>query len=297
MYEVESSFGALGQTLLLDDFPTTIPAFSVSHALLSSNPYPSFLLRKNGGDNSTREFTIPAVGGFAAIEDSIVTWLDGNQGLMQRVYCPNTGDYFEQTTLANMPIFADAGSPSVICRDASGSPSMKFTGTQGMTMPDSFALFNKLHDGTICSQLLIAQHDGTATHGYIGQSVSNGTVGFSFLGNNFVSNSIHVFVRNNGTTVRAQALTNLIAANTRMEMFNTLDIANATTADRVVCDINGVEYKSNSATASGAIPTNNSVNIQLGIIGIYKLKGYINSFIPFDVDQRGNEASIKSYFV
>jgi hypothetical protein len=249
---------------VLDVITATVPCASSADALMTGSPHETFLLKRNAGLNDTKEFKIDEKYGYEITEEEMKIWADGDQILVQRLIAPNTGNYYEQTNIANMPVllFADplAGNQSVLNRDSLGRVSLWSDGNRAMSMPGSVGLFNLLTNGTHCSQFFGLQHDVIATPSYyMWNRPASGTVGvFGGVGRYF-SNNNTVSMRV-ASPVNHEYYTRDIstAPNVGQKILTTINLNNATTADKIITVVNGTTYKSNIVSTTLPPSTSNA---------------------------------------
>lgn len=280
---------------MLDAYPTTRPSFSLNKVLQADfiEVDAIVIVEDDGLFYTERTYQFQSDGLLPLSQ--ISTDLSFNDGLVTKIYCHNAPSiFYEQTTRANMPKIATAG---VIETDAAGKTAMLFSGLQSMSIASSTATYKLLHSGTVSSQLFELEQDGTVTQAFFmtGGFIS-GSVGWSLFGNNFVANALHFIIRNPSTTIKVSALNNPLAANTSGEVFCTLDLTNATAADRCIVHVNGTEYKVNTSGSTATPPDVNSANnMTMGLFGIFEANGFITSGIFWDDDQSGNRTDILTY--
>lgn len=283
------------QNFLFDVYPSTTPSFSV-HKCLKKDfvGQPAIVIVEDDGVLFTeRPYAFQSDGTLPLA--TILSDLSGNTGLVTKIYCHNAPSiFYQQTIRANMPVIAAGGS---IKTDSVGNVTMEFSGTQNMEIPLSTSIFKLLHNGTVCSQLFQIQQNGTVTQAFFATGgFASGFVGWSLFGNNFFANALHITVRIPGTVQRVSTLDNSIVASTSAEVFITTDLTNAVAADRCIVHVNGTEFKLNTIGSTSTPPdVNSTLNMQMGLFGIFECNGYITSGIFFDGDESANRLDILTY--
>jgi hypothetical protein len=278
-----------GAELLLDAYPSTLPCFNIRKKLLSS--FSDYFIKIVKDDGSTYPSEFFEFDGVDFPSASILSFLGTDTGLVEEVKAHNVDKKYVQTTRANMPIIAEGG---VINTNANG-PCLKFAGNQFMTIPASQAIFNVMHTSTPTSQYFEYSATNLATQFIFGNMRQSNRIGTYFAHN--------VLAFNNRLTARVQAPAgsypcqafNQQATSGINEVFNTLDIQNETAANRAITFINGIEYKTNTASGVGGTVNNAADTWHMGKAseaGLNYLTGNIANGIFWESDQSANRSEI-----
>lgn len=281
---------------LFDVYPSTIPSISFNKCLKASFVGSDFVtvVKDNGTTYPEDIFGFNSDGTLDTA--GILSFLGTDTGLVKKAVCHNTSDFYEQNTRANMPIIAEGG---VINLDQLGRIALKYSITKVMSMPSSLGLFNSVHDGTVCSQIYQFERDSGTTRSYAFVNRPNaGTNGFFVGAGTFFSVANRLSYRVESPAGQAwYSLDTALSDDIGHTIFSTVDVTNATPAERIVNVIDGTEYKTNTQTGVIAPSSANaSFNLTMGsIVSGVEFAGNISSGIFFEEDQRANRVDILTY--
>jgi hypothetical protein len=290
---------ALSRLLLLDKYPSTMPFYSLNKCLLTSFIGTACIdvVVNDGDTNPTYSY---AFGNDLQLPlAQMETDAAGDTMLLKKVRMHNTSDFFEQNTIANMPIIGeDLGSGWAINRDEKGKVSAKLTNGRSMNMPSSAGILNRVHNGTICSQLFQLERASGTTRSYaFVNRPSAGTVGFFVALGTFFSVANRLSYRVESPASTAYFTTDTCADNVGHTIFSTVDITNATTNQRIINDIDGTVFNSNPTGGSVTPSTiDASFNLTMGsVVSGFEFIGNISTGGWWESDQSSNKADILTY--
>ncbi|TNE75018.1 hypothetical protein EP331_00180 [bacterium] len=281
---------------LFDVYPSTVPSISFNKCLKSSFVGADFITIVKDDGSTYPEDTFGFLADGSLDTASILSFLGTDTGLVKKAVCHNTSDYYEQNTMANMPIIAESGT---INTDSGGRIALKYSSTKVMSMPSSLGLFNSIHDGTVCSQVFEFERFSGTTRSYVFVNrPAAGTVGFFVGAGTFFSVANRLSYRIESPAGQAWYSTDSgLTDDNDHTVFSTVDVTNATASERIVNFIDGTESKTNTQTGTTTPSTSNaSFNITMGsIVSGFEFVGNISSGIFFEEDQRANRTDILTY--
>lgn len=278
----------VGEDLLFDVYPSTIPSFSLNKCLAKDFIGETAITVT---DNITeRSYSFGSDG--SKPTDSIISDYGSSTVRVKRVYAHNTYNYYEQTTFANMPIISESGS---IIIDSEGNVSLKFTGAENMEMPSSTSLFNSWHNGDISNLFTqVEKTNASSTLHLLGnRNTSGGSTGFAIRVRSSNRFNIQIYsFGNQGVFYQPSSL----PADDSRQIWIDIDADATIAADRSVVFSDGNEFSGNTRTEE-VFTSDANTNMQLGTFdsSTARYQGYISCFGGFDSDQSANRLDILSY--
>lgn len=269
------------QKLILDDYTANCPSTALYR--IKSDFTGNILTVVNTNTLVAQSFPFDKFGRLP--ESDIIEHLNGSDdGVVSQYSFQNETGGWLQSTVSQMPYIAKAGA---ITRDSRELPALRFDGTERM-VHDSFSAFKPLSNGTKCIQILGFQVDpNEADFWIIGNTISQGQIGFQFFGDAFVADAFHFYLAAPGTSPAIQNLNIPMIMGKYNRVVNFLDGTNSVFAERLYTYVNENLTKGNVSTNS--VSTNNPTTstTTLGVFASRELKGYVNELIflsDFDRD-------------
>ena len=291
-YKALMNRGTPAPELMLDAYASTIPTFSLNTCLKGGfiGEDAIIVVEDDGATYPERTYAFQSDGTLPI--STIESDLGSNDGRLKRIYAHNTTNYYEQTTLANMPYIANAGT---VVKDSKGNVAAEFKGSQFMQMPSSIALFNAWHNGDSSAFFsVVEKNNGSANLSICAnRNTSGGSTGVNFWLRS--SNRFLVSIYGGGSS-KVFWSPSAVPNNDSRQVWIDLDVDNATASDRAVLYSDGTQYTGNSTTGTPSIADANN-DMELGAYnGVTTLyQGYISALGGFETDQSANRVAILSY--
>jgi len=281
--------GQVAEALTLDTYPTTVPVFYLNKKIKTGFTGDICLVEEMTG-NTTQAFQFNADGTFptAALE----TFASSGDARLRRWYDANGSTrYIDFGTGTQQPLIVESGTATTLASQISP----KFTGTEFGTLASSTGDYAFIHNGDVVgTTLVIAATASDERQQFIGTASGSARNGFgvtSFNNKRVLCSAI----RTGGTAASLLLANDSFPSAIQVDLFTRWDAANATAADRIKVDVNGVESATNTITyTQEAASATNDLTMGAGATSPShrRVVGNITGFFAWELDNYANRADI-----